>query len=48
MSMQDYRIDPKNGLEFGLYSLGDHMPDAITGEGFQLKNVSIKLSKKRS
>lgn len=32
MSMTDYRINPKNGLEFGLYSLGDHMPDALTGE----------------
>lgn len=30
MSIQDYRINPKNGLEFGLYSLGDHMPDALT------------------
>ena len=37
MSMQDYRIDPKNGLEFGLYSLGDHMPDALTGERISAK-----------
>lgn len=37
MSMQDYRIDPKNGLEFGLYSLGDHMPDALTGDRVSAK-----------
>ena len=37
MSMQDYRINPKNGLEFGLYSLGDHMPDALTGERISAK-----------
>lgn len=37
MSMQDYRINPKNGLEFGLYSLGDHMPDALTGERVSAK-----------
>lgn len=37
MSMQDYRINPKNGLEFGLYSLGDHMPDTLTGERISAK-----------
>lgn len=37
MSVQDYRINPKNGLEFGLYSLGDHMPDALTGERISAK-----------
>lgn len=25
VSMRDYRIDKKNGLEFGLYTLGDHL-----------------------
>ncbi|WP_172573843.1 LLM class flavin-dependent oxidoreductase, partial [Ligilactobacillus agilis] len=37
MSMTDYRINPKTGLEFGLYSLGDHMPDALTGERVSAK-----------
>jgi alkanesulfonate monooxygenase SsuD/methylene tetrahydromethanopterin reductase-like flavin-dependent oxidoreductase (luciferase family) len=30
--MQQYRIDPSKGLEFGIYTLGDHLPDPITGE----------------
>ncbi|TWT27314.1 LLM class flavin-dependent oxidoreductase [Planomicrobium sp. CPCC 101110] len=30
--MKNYRIDPRRGLEFGLYTLGDHIPDPKTGE----------------
>ncbi|SFB21814.1 Flavin-dependent oxidoreductase, luciferase family (includes alkanesulfonate monooxygenase SsuD and methylene tetrahydromethanopterin reductase) [Lentibacillus halodurans] len=30
--MEKYRIDPSKGLEFGLYTLGDHLPDPSTGE----------------
>ncbi|MCG7346298.1 LLM class flavin-dependent oxidoreductase [Sporosarcina sp. ACRSL] len=30
--MKEYRIDPSQGLEFGLYTLGDHIPDPHTGE----------------
>ena len=30
--MQTYRIDPSKGLEFGLYTLGDHLPNPWTGE----------------
>ncbi|GAA0604634.1 LLM class flavin-dependent oxidoreductase [Virgibacillus siamensis] len=30
--MEKYRINPDNGLEFGLYTLGDHLPDPTTGE----------------
>ncbi|MUK89274.1 LLM class flavin-dependent oxidoreductase [Ornithinibacillus sp. L9] len=30
--MEKYRIDPSKGLEFGLYTLGDHIPDPNTGE----------------
>ena len=30
--MKEYRIDPSKGLEFGLYTLGDHIPDPNTGE----------------
>ena len=30
--MENYRINEKNGIEFGLYSLGDHIPNPLTGE----------------
>ncbi|MEF2247686.1 LLM class flavin-dependent oxidoreductase [Paenibacillus sp. IITD108] len=30
--MNKYRIDQSKGLEFGLYSLGDHTPDPLTGK----------------
>ncbi|WP_106498284.1 LLM class flavin-dependent oxidoreductase [Lentibacillus sp. Marseille-P4043] len=30
--MENYRIDPSKGLEFGLYTLGDHLPNPLTGE----------------
>lgn len=30
--MDKYRIDPARGLEFGLYTLGDHLPNPSTGE----------------
>ena len=30
--MEKYRINPSNGMEFGLYSLGDHMANPETGE----------------
>jgi alkanesulfonate monooxygenase SsuD/methylene tetrahydromethanopterin reductase-like flavin-dependent oxidoreductase (luciferase family) len=30
--MEKFRIDPSKGLEFGIYTLGDHLPDPITGE----------------
>ncbi|ALC87441.1 luciferase [Bacillus sp. FJAT-22090] len=30
--MEKYRIDQRKGLEFGLYTLGDHIPDPLTGE----------------
>lgn len=29
--MEQYRIDEKKGMEFGLYTLGDHMPNPLTG-----------------
>ncbi|WP_313802102.1 hypothetical protein [Cytobacillus sp.] len=28
--MEQYRINPSEGMEFGLYSLGDHIPNPIT------------------
>lgn len=32
--MESFRIQQnKTGLEFGLYSLGDHMPDSVSGKG---------------
>lgn len=30
--MQKYRINPDEGLEFGIYTLGDHLPNPETGE----------------
>jgi len=30
--MEKYRIDPSKGLEFGLYTLGDHLTDPHTGK----------------
>jgi alkanesulfonate monooxygenase SsuD/methylene tetrahydromethanopterin reductase-like flavin-dependent oxidoreductase (luciferase family) len=30
--MAEHRIDPRKGLEFGMYTLGDHLPDPTTGE----------------
>ncbi|WP_088005720.1 LLM class flavin-dependent oxidoreductase [Indiicoccus explosivorum] len=30
--MEKYRINPDKGLEFGIYTLGDHLPDPHTGE----------------
>jgi alkanesulfonate monooxygenase SsuD/methylene tetrahydromethanopterin reductase-like flavin-dependent oxidoreductase (luciferase family) len=30
--MERYRINPSNGMEFGIYTLGDHIPNPLTGE----------------
>lgn len=30
--MKKYRIDQSKGLEFGIYTLGDHLPNPLTGE----------------
>lgn len=30
--MKQYRINPNNGLEFGIYTLGDHIPNPHSGE----------------
>ncbi|WP_138417718.1 LLM class flavin-dependent oxidoreductase [Aquibacillus sediminis] len=30
--MEKYGIDRNKGLEFGIYTLGDHLPDPVTGE----------------
>ena len=30
--MEKYRIDPSKGLEFGIYTLGDHLTNPYTGE----------------
>ncbi|GGH84629.1 alkanesulfonate monooxygenase SsuD/methylene tetrahydromethanopterin reductase-like flavin-dependent oxidoreductase (luciferase family) [Pullulanibacillus pueri] len=30
--MENYRIDQDKGLEFGIYTLGDHLPNPLTGE----------------
>jgi len=30
--MESYRINPDKGMEFGIYTLGDHIPDPHTGK----------------
>lgn len=30
--MEHYRIDQSKGMEFGIYTLGDHLPNPLTGE----------------
>ncbi|ANU27143.1 LLM class flavin-dependent oxidoreductase [Planococcus versutus] len=30
--MEQYRINPEKGMEFGIYTLGDHLPDPHTGQ----------------
>lgn len=35
--MKKYRLDPGKGLEFGIYTLGDHLPDPLTGERISAK-----------
>lgn len=32
MGMEKYRIDPSKGLEFGIYTLGDHLANPYTGK----------------
>ncbi|PLR95534.1 LLM class flavin-dependent oxidoreductase [Bacillus sp. T33-2] len=46
--MEKYRIDPGKGLEFGLYTLGDHIPDPHTGKRISAQqriNEIIELAK---
>lgn len=46
--MEKYRINHSKGLEFGLYTLGDHMPNPHTGERIsaaQRLNEIIELAK---
>lgn len=31
-TMERYRLNPNNGLEFGIYTLGDHIPDPNNGQ----------------
>lgn len=35
--MQTYRINPDQGLEFGIYTLGDHLLNPHTGERISAK-----------
>ncbi|MBA3925952.1 LLM class flavin-dependent oxidoreductase [Listeria rustica] len=35
--MKNYGVDDTNGMEFGLYTLGDHMPNPLTGERISAK-----------
>lgn len=48
MGMEKYRIDESKGLEFGLYTLGDHFPNPNTGNRIPVKqriNEIIELAK---
>jgi len=48
MGMEDYRIDENKGLELGIYTLGDHLPNPHTDEhkpaGERLQEI-IELAK---
>lgn len=35
--MENYRLTPNKGLEFGIYTLGDHLPNPLTGERVSAK-----------
>ena len=37
--MEKYRIDTNKGIEFGLYSIGDHLPNPLTGTILALNSV---------
>ncbi|RCW63532.1 LLM class flavin-dependent oxidoreductase [Saliterribacillus persicus] len=46
--MEQFRIDKDKGLEFGLYTLGDHLPDPHTGERISAQqriNELVELAK---
>lgn len=46
--MEKYRIDPAKGMEFGLYSLGDHMMNPLDGKKLSAEeriNQIIDMSK---
>ena len=46
--MEKYRIDTNKGLEFGLYSIGDHLLDPKTGNRLSAEqriNELIEASK---
>lgn len=48
MGMEKYRINPANGLEFGIYTLGDHLADPETGKRISAKqrlNEIVELAK---
>ena len=34
IKMDKYRIDQSKGLEFGLYTLGDHLPGSTYGRAY--------------
>ncbi|MFS0671998.1 LLM class flavin-dependent oxidoreductase [Ornithinibacillus sp. 179-J 7C1 HS] len=41
--MENYRIDPSKGLEFGIYTLGDHLPNPITGERISAEERVLEI-----
>ena len=43
LQMEKYRIDPTKGLEFGLYTLGDHIPNPTHGEANLCTGTSSEI-----
>ncbi|MFC5603668.1 hypothetical protein [Sporosarcina koreensis] len=39
--MEKYRIRPATGMGFGLYSLGDHIPNPITGKHVSAEHYRV-------
>lgn len=46
--MEQYRINEKSGMEFGLYTLGDHIPNPLTGSRIPARSGFVKSSKRAS
>ena len=48
MGMEKYRIDEQAGMEIGIYTLGDHFPDALKGKRISAQqriNEIIEMAK---
>lgn len=43
--MDKYRIKPENGLEIGLYSIGDHLMNPLTGKRISAQHRILELIK---
>lgn len=41
--LEKYRIDPSKGLEFGIYTLGDHLPNPHTGKRISAEQRILEI-----